>query len=303
MTQSRVLLRWSLWLFLLLAIFFDSVRSFSKGAGSCDSGVAVRGYHLDSNNGRSVQTGTLKQAGIQVTVDSAQLLPDNHLTLQTGIEHNLQLYMAVAVFRGILIRVSSPDGEDLTGIMTTADPLLKTAGVCPIGVVGITHRSGVDKDMVYAVLRFDTPVSNVLLEITVVGMNNKKGSLYAYSAYNNIQFQTETESAVAVIPSFLVSTVNQSAVPARPPAPDIAELQAAYQFNTSSVATVSAPVSTKQVSNETPSPVSSAVAQTAANARGDIDERLSSIGQDSSASSAQLSLVTTTLLLLASTLI
>jgi hypothetical protein len=188
------------------------VDCYSWGAGSCDAGGAVGGYHLESYEGQSnvnmsvpnggircIRTGSLSGTGIHVTIGKKRVLSDlQEITdLQYGVDYEIQIYRLTSIFRGVLIRLSSSDSNttDLTGNLYTTDPLLQmatTACSTPTVAVGVTHRSAVDKDLVYATLRFDneqnvTSLMNTTvlynLEITVVGMNNENGSVYAYSSY------------------------------------------------------------------------------------------------------------------------
>ncbi len=187
------------------------VNCYSWGAGSCDSGGAIGGYHLESYEGQSdidvavpkgkircVRTGSLTSSGIYVAIGDQAILSNSQeiKSLHYNIDYEVQIYTLTSIFRGILIRLSSYDDNttDLTGKLYTTDPLLQmatTACATPTVAVGVTHRSAVDKDVVYATLRFDSDSASLLnstasykLEITVVGMNNEHGSLYAYSSYS-----------------------------------------------------------------------------------------------------------------------
>ena len=187
------------------------VNCYSWGAGSCDSGGAIGGYHLESYEGQSdvdvavpkdnircVRTGSLTSSGIYISIGDQAVLSNSQeiKPLQYNIDYEVQIYRLTSIFRGILIRLSSSDGNttDLTGKLYTTDPLLQlatTACATPTVAVGVTHRSAIDKDLVYARLRFDSDSASLLnstesykLEISVVGMNNEHGSLYAYSSYS-----------------------------------------------------------------------------------------------------------------------
>ena len=212
--------RWSHALVLLMTIVFSRnaqrpmlfVDCYSWGAGSCDSGGAVGGYHLESYEGQSntnisvpdsgircIHTGSLSDTGIDVTIGKQRILSDTQAItdLQYDVEYEIQIYRLSSIFRGILIRLSSSDSNttDLTGKLYTTDPLLQmatTACSTPTVAVGVTHRSAIDKDLVYATLRFDNEQNGKTminatalynLEISVVGTNNEDGSVYAYSSF------------------------------------------------------------------------------------------------------------------------
>jgi hypothetical protein len=194
-----------------------TVVSFPSGAGSCDTGGAVGGYHLESytkgNNSstllsnnhtkssiRCIQTGTLRHAGMEVVIGGNRILSETQPIqfLQSHTEYTIQIYTITSVFRGVFIRLSHADSTraiDLSGMLRTTDPLLQMATiVCtdPTVAVGVTHRSSIDKDLVYATMQLDdlgnttvtrNTTTTYILEITVVGMNNEQGSLYAYSSY------------------------------------------------------------------------------------------------------------------------
>jgi hypothetical protein len=187
--------------------------SYSWGAGSCDSGIAVGGYHLESYEGESdtsipvpnggircIHSGSLSGSGVIVTIGRQRIFSDTQdvVDLRYDVDYEIQIYRLTSIFRGVLIRLSSSDSNttDLTGKLYTTDPLLQmatTACATPTVAVGVTHRSAIDKDLVYATLRFESEqnessVTNITasynLEITVVGMNNDDGSVYAFSSYN-----------------------------------------------------------------------------------------------------------------------
>lgn len=191
------------------------VDCYSWGAGSCNSGGAIGGYHLESYEGQSninmsvpngeircIRTGSLASSGVEVSIGNQRVLSDTHVIkpLQYNVDYEIEIYRLTSIFRGVLIRLSSSDSNttDLTGKLYTTDPLLQmatTACATPTVAVGVTHRSAIDKDLVYATLRFDNKQAsssslNVTtlynLEITVVGMNNEDGSVYAYSSYQII---------------------------------------------------------------------------------------------------------------------
>jgi hypothetical protein len=199
-----------------------TVDSFPSGAGSCDTGGAVGGYHLESykkgnnnstasnsstllsnptkSNIRCIQTGTLRHAGMEVVIGGNRILSETQPIqfLQSHTEYMIQIYTITSIFRGVFIRLSHADTTrpiDLSGMLRTTDPLLQMATiVCtdPTVAIGVTHRSSIDKDLVYAAMQLDdlgnttvtrNTTTTYILEITVVGMNNEQGSLYAYSSY------------------------------------------------------------------------------------------------------------------------
>jgi hypothetical protein len=199
-------------LFITTAQPLSLVNCYSWGAGSCISGGAIGGYHLESYEGQSninmtvpkdeircIRTGSLGSSGIEVTIGNQSMSSDTKeiKPLQYNVDYEIEIYRLTSIFRGVLIRLSSPDSNttDLTGKLYTTDPLLQmatTACATPTVAVGVTHRSAIDKDLVYATLRFDNDqvsssflneTSLYNLEITVVGMNNEEGSVYAYSSY------------------------------------------------------------------------------------------------------------------------
>jgi hypothetical protein len=196
---------------LTTTLFFLSrnlVESYSWGAGSCDAGGAVGGFHLEAynvsivGNGtipddmRCIHTGTLRRAEIDVVIGDHRIVSDTEPIqfLQFDTEYKIQVFKLTSIFRGIFIRLSSLDDRktDLSGMLYTTDPLLTLATlVCtdPTAAVGVTHNSPIDKDLVYATLRLNgsNSESNVTtsyaLEITVVGANNAQRSIFAYSSY------------------------------------------------------------------------------------------------------------------------
>jgi hypothetical protein len=213
MITRRYLFPTSFNVFLLstIVIFLSRslVESYSLGAGSCDTGGAVGGLHLESYDASSVEngtvpddmrcihTGTLRRAEIDVVIGDHPIVSDTQpiQSLLFNTEYEIKVYKITSIFRGIFIRLSKLDDlqkTDLSGMLYTTDPLLQMATmVCtdPTLAVGVTHNSPIDKDLVYATLRFDDSstesnmTTSYALEITVVGMNNAKRSIFAYSSY------------------------------------------------------------------------------------------------------------------------
>jgi hypothetical protein len=193
-----------------IALFLSRnfVESYSWGAGSCEAGGAVGGFHLEPYNAsivgngtipddmRCIQTGTLRRAEIDVVIGDNPIVSDTEPIqfLQFDTEYKIQVFKLTSIFKGVFIRLSKLGDQqtDLSGMLYTTDPLLKLATeVCtdPTIAVAVTHNSPINKDLVYATLRLNdsNAASNVTtsyaLEITIVGINNAQRSIFAYSSF------------------------------------------------------------------------------------------------------------------------
>lgn len=183
------------------AYMLNVVSSYPNGAGGCAGNMAaVGGYHLDDSNNRTVKNGTLKEGAVQVTIGDEMLNPDTVANFTTGEDHTVTIEAIQFSIRGALIRLEAPNGFNTTASLTPT-VLMKEATVCVYPVVGTTHMDNSDKIVLKSTLHFEKDVNSVILDITVVFINNPQGSVYAYSRYlvNFVPPPTRSPSQAPII--------------------------------------------------------------------------------------------------------
>lgn len=203
-------------LLLLLLLSLKGTTAYSNGAGECEGGkAAVGGFHLDtSNSARQVITGSLTEGSVKVIIGADRLIPGSVYELSTQTDYVLEVTTdnALGGYKGILLRLGSSEGVvDLTAsIQPNNDPLLHDAVLCKAPMeAGVTHTSNTQKTKVSALVRFDYP-GNVNLDVTIVGVNDAKTSVYGYDG-----FPLQVTGAAA--PARATLGPNETAVPTTAP--------------------------------------------------------------------------------------
>jgi hypothetical protein len=192
------------WLLILLITFVlfhgackrSIVEAYSTGAGSCIGGMAaVGGFHLEATNSqtgdkRTVLTGELSEGKVTVLIDDGDALDfAAPYGLSTQTDYTITVVTAQDPgYKGILLRYSNADStiDAATQILLTpADALLQPLELCAtdeVNAVGLTHTDNSAKLSVGATMRFDAP-GTVQLDITIVGANDDKVSVYGYTGF------------------------------------------------------------------------------------------------------------------------
>lgn len=183
---------------------FLFASGYSNGAGSCDGGkAAVGGYHLDDSNGsRQFVEKPLSEGQVGLSVNGEFVDPATPKTLKTQTDYTIRLETQLDPgFKGVLLRLEVPatDGDvdttiALLPVNTTA---MKVSGRCDLPIIGLTHTSSDDKKFVEGTLRLNQAAANVRLDVTMVAVNDERGSLYGYDYY---LFNFEGDSAPAAAP-------------------------------------------------------------------------------------------------------
>ena len=121
----------------------SSTDAFSGGAGGCAGGqAAVNGLHLRAG----ATTGGLSDGDVTMNVGGTDITAGATVEAAPGDEVSITATAGGEPIRGILIRLESTTGEDLTGVLAGEDAgLLQDAAVCSAPVTGVTHTSPVDK--------------------------------------------------------------------------------------------------------------------------------------------------------------
>lgn len=171
---------------LLLLGTLRTVSSFPTGAGGCEGGQAsVEGSHLDTSK-TVLQTGTLDDGQVQVSVNGSPLNTGAVLPVQVGKDYTVTVAASGAPIRGILIR--SQCTIDLTDSLLPDDDLTQVAQICDgqsadNSVVGITHTSSAPKTRISSLLNIPDRTT-ISFDVTVVMANNATHSIYYYTGYS-----------------------------------------------------------------------------------------------------------------------
>jgi hypothetical protein len=189
------------------------VDAFSTGAGGCDGGTAaVGGLHLDTSNGRPVESGTLTDGAIRVTIGT-QVLSETAVTdVPIGQDLLISVDALDLAYLGILVRLEAPVGVNTAGALLPG-PNTQGTDVCAAPIVGITHTDSTEKEMITGTIRFDEEVLNVALDVSIVFVNSGAVSGYVYGRLNVNFRNTPVASPVA---SPVVSPVVPISLPVAP---------------------------------------------------------------------------------------
>lgn len=194
------------------------VDAFSSGAGGCEGGMAAVGStHLDNSNGRPVMSGVFEDGDIQVMLDGVVITPNTPMDVPIQQDVMISVNALDVSYLGILIRLEAPSGVDTVGSLVPGANT-QLANACSSPIIGITHTDSTEKTMVTGTLRFDTEVSDVILDISIVFVNNNDGSAYVYDRFNvNFRQGTEAPADVPVEPPVDIPVEPPVEVPVEPP--------------------------------------------------------------------------------------
>jgi hypothetical protein len=187
---------------------FLFISGYTTGAGSCDGEkAAVGGYHVTTSNDRQVIGKALIDGKVGVQIDGTYIEPDSVITLQTQTDYNLRVETPIDPgFKGILLRLEAADSNtdnededsgtiiDTTTALIPADAtIMKLSERCEAPIIGLTHINNETKKFVEALMRLDEPSNNVRLDITIVAVNDERGSVYGYNSFL-FQFEGDTKT-------------------------------------------------------------------------------------------------------------
>ena len=181
------------------------IHAYPTGAGSCPGGVpAVGGSHIMTNstdNSNTTGTTTTSNKLIQSSslLENDFLVAINNTVVTTATAFNPSFYINTPytltvynnrfLYTGILIRVEVPNTDttstntsrsNFTFIPSTNTQYSFACVAQGLNVIGITHTNSTFKSLHSGILEIEEPTANVILDITVVGVNNDTVSLYAY---------------------------------------------------------------------------------------------------------------------------
>jgi hypothetical protein len=165
---------------LLVASLFSSTIAGPNGASGCMGGIpAVGGAHLREG----AVNGSLAEGGVSVDIGNVTMQVGDTFEAMPFDSFDLTVTAGDAPIRGILVRLECQ--TDLTGALSSEDPLLQEAQACEQDdnfVVGMTHTSNVDKGVITMVIGLGT-VTTVSVDVTVVMANDNGGSMFYYDRF------------------------------------------------------------------------------------------------------------------------
>jgi hypothetical protein len=177
--------------------------AFPNGAGGCPEGrPAVDALHIREYPNRTIQTGSLRDGGLELEIHGISLfnLDEDTLALPVGVPLTWTLKTTARPFRGFLLRVNGGDNNiDTRGALlphTSSEPNTTTTdddnnnvtqaqGICLVyhGVGGVCHTNNQEKQSVSGILYLDDASTNLQLDVTVVIENRYHSSIYYYSGF------------------------------------------------------------------------------------------------------------------------
>jgi hypothetical protein len=149
--------------------------AFSTGAGGCAGGTAAVGsLHLTRS---VVKTGPLSDVGLVVTLGGVPI--EQAKPIPVGVD--TVLAVSGTEFKGVLFRMSAGNVDVTNNLVPGTNT--QVAAVCTAPVKGVTHTNHDLKSTATGTVRFDQPLSNITMDVTVVLQNNVSGSFYYYSGF------------------------------------------------------------------------------------------------------------------------
>ena len=170
----------------LLLLFFSaltrSALAFPNRAGSCLGGeAAVNGSHISRT---IIYRGALEEGGVYTDINRTVLAPSISEVFYTGRDYVISVNGTLHDFKGVLIRLEINGTADVDTSQALL-PLSNTQNAIACTdprIRGITHYNSSWKASASGILRVDEPAV-VMLDITVVGLNNATASVYGYTRY------------------------------------------------------------------------------------------------------------------------
>jgi hypothetical protein len=187
-----------MWTALAASFLMGSAQAFSAGAGGCVGGAAaVGGSHLARE---TTLTGTLAEGGLSVYINNE--LKDISTPLSLAVAKPYSVHVnGTSEYKGILYRLESTLGLDVTGFVTPAadDPRTKIADACAAPATGLTHVNSDLKNNIPMFLNIES-AGTYKVDVTIVISNNASLSEYYHSQFA-VNANPETASPVTAAPA------------------------------------------------------------------------------------------------------
>lgn len=221
-----------MFIYLLLIIHsvyqFNGVNAFPSGAGHCQEGDLAGKFSVHGDNGG----GPISNGQISVTIGANSLKTWNPTTLEANKKYTVTLSRNLFQFRGLLFRLSSVNGNDVSGTLTPSDDSnvrILTSG-CANAVSAMTHTHNFDKSSVSFDFEYTAGTADdLLLEVTV--MITKTPGNWFYSRYE-LTMEGPTTAAPSSVPSIMPSPLSSDLPSSSPlPPPAVCE-DSTYKFKT-----------------------------------------------------------------------
>jgi hypothetical protein len=170
---------------------FNGVNAFPSGAGHCQEGDLAGKFSIHGDQGG----GPISNGLISVTIGANSIKTWTPTKLEANKKYRVTLARNTFSFRGLLFRLSSTNGNNVSGTLTPADdPNVRTlTSGCAFDVSAVTHTHNFDKTSVYFDFEYTAGTAdNLLLEVTV--MITKSPNNWFYSRY---ELTMETPGTIA----------------------------------------------------------------------------------------------------------
>jgi|JI102314DRNA_FD_contig_31_7740540_length_667_multi_2_in_0_out_0_1 hypothetical protein len=177
--MTKTIIKSLLSILLVLLLTTKSALAFPGGAGGCAGGMAaVAGPHLSSS--KTIETGSLKDGGVKVSVNGKFISPGKTSKLRVGKTNKIKV--SGKKIKGVLIRTESSSTYTLDPDGTLVQPSMACSSLGDADIEGVTHNSAVEKSSASALL-FTNSSASFALDVTVVMENSATTSEYYYSGF------------------------------------------------------------------------------------------------------------------------
>ena len=140
---------------------------------------------MGSSHLKSGTAGALSAGGFQLKINGAVVKPGTAITIAKGKDLVISLSSASGKsFRGFLMRIGKGTTNTTGFLKIGSDSNVQVASVCTSSKIGgISHKSSSTKTQAKGVLRVNSAITGLKLEVTVVVQNGDSGSTWYKSDF------------------------------------------------------------------------------------------------------------------------
>lgn len=160
------------------------VHAFTSGVGPCLEGRAALGSeHINGKNGRIIQTLSLVDANVVVTIGDDIVTMGSTYTKLLETESK-EIKVTGPNLKGLLVRIEALDPEYQTNGLIVPNTATRNADSCTSPIVGVSHTDGSEKELMSATLTFPRRTNqNVIVDVSIVFVLNDIESIQAYGRF------------------------------------------------------------------------------------------------------------------------
>lgn len=165
---------------LLALLSLHRALAFPSGAGGCDAGNPLGGFHIS----RPQTTGSLSVGGFEILLNDFPVSPITPTVFSPGGNNTITLRSTGTdnVFRGYLLRFDVGN-TDTGGLIPDAEGAVSSFCIAQ-NVSSVTHTNNNDKTEITATIDIDEDVTDLIsLQVTVVVANVPASSEWYFSNY------------------------------------------------------------------------------------------------------------------------